>query len=69
MSVLDESRHDFGVESSLENGTLFLQLLAKGFGIQEIAVMCDGARTELRVVKCAPASISPPAARSGRHRT
>ena len=49
--VLDESRHDLGVEAAVEGGSLFLQLLAKGFGVQEVAVVGNGAGAELWVVE------------------
>ncbi len=51
MSVLDETRHDLGVESRLKRDALLLELGAKRVGVQQVAVVRDGAGPEGRMVK------------------
>ena len=51
MRVLDEPRHHLGVQPGLEGRALLLELDAQGLRVQQVAVVGDGAGTELRVME------------------
>src|SRR5579859_2393896 len=51
MRVLDEARHHLGVEPGLERRALLLELDAQCLRVQQVAVVGDSARTELRVME------------------
>ena len=51
MRVLDQPRHDLGVEAGLEDHALLDQLGTQSVSVEQVAVVGDRARAEQRMVK------------------
>jgi len=66
VGVLDEARHDFGVERGLERDALLLQLSPQRVGVQEVAVVRQRTRAQRRVMERKRMRVLGPAGAGGR---